>query len=116
MEHYSERQIKVSHEIKNMAADFFARESSGLSLMTITRCEISSDLKYAKIFISVLPESKEEAALHFAKRMRPELREYSKKKLRMKNLPFFEVEIDYGEKNRQNIDSLLREENKEESK
>jgi ribosome-binding factor A len=110
MEGYSERQLKVSGELQKIAADFFERESNGASLITVTRCEIGSDLKYARIYLSVLPESKEEAAIHFAKRMRPELRAYAKKRLKMKVLPFFEVELDYGEKNRQHVDSLLRNE------
>lgn len=107
MEHYTERQLKVSSELKQIVAEFFERESNGASLITVTRCEISPDLEYAKVFISVLPESKEEAAIHFAKRMRPEIRTYAKKRLKMKTLPFFDVEIDFGEKNRQHIDGLL---------
>lgn len=110
MEHYSERQLKVSGELKNIAADFFERESNGASLITVTRCEISPDLRYCTIFISVLPESKEEAAIHFAKRMRPDLRTYVKKRFKAKVLPFFELELDYGEKNRQHIDELMRNE------
>ncbi|MEN9852492.1 MAG: hypothetical protein RI996_435 [Candidatus Parcubacteria bacterium] len=110
MEHYSERQLKVSSELKNIAADFFERESNGASLITVTRCEISPDLRYCTIFISVLPESKEEAAIHFAKRMRPDLRTYVKKRFKAKVLPFFELELDYGEKNRQHIDDLMRNE------
>jgi ribosome-binding factor A len=110
MEHYSERQLKVSSELKNIAADFFERESNGASLITVTRCEISPDLRYCTIFISVLPESKEEAAIHFAKRMRPELRTYVKKRFKAKVLPFFELALDYGEKNRQHIDDLMRKE------
>lgn len=108
MEHYSERQLKVSGELKNIAADFFERESNGASLITVTRCEISRDLKHSTIFISVLPESKEAAAIDFAHRMRPDLRTYVKKHFKVKILPFFEVEIDYGEKNRQHIDDLMR--------
>jgi ribosome-binding factor A len=110
MEHYSERQLKVSGELKNIAADFFERESNGASLITVTRCEISRDLKYSTIFISVLPESKEEAAINFARRMRPDLKQYVKKRFKSKAIPFFEVEIDYGEKNRQHIDDLMRNE------
>lgn len=107
MEHYSERQLKVSGELKNIAADFFARESNGASMITVTRCEITRDLRYADLYISVLPVDKEEAAIHFAKRMRPELRDYVKKRFKAKVVPFFEVAIDYGEKNRQHIDDLL---------
>lgn len=106
-EHYSERQLKVSGEIKNLAATFFEKESSGLSLITVTRVSISRDMHYSTVYISVLPESKEQAALDFARRMRPELRHYVMKRWSSKTIPFFEIELDYGEKNRQIIDTLL---------
>lgn len=107
-ENYSERQLKVSGEIKNFAGDFFERESSGLSLITVTRVTVSRDMHYATVYITVLPESKEQAALDFARRQRPELRHYVMKRWKSKTIPFFEIEIDYGEKNRQNVNTLLR--------
>lgn len=60
--------------------------------------------------MTVLPEDKEQAALDFARRMRTEMRRYVMKRLPVKVIPFFEIEIDYGEKNRQHIDELLRKE------
>jgi ribosome-binding factor A len=56
----------------------------------------------------VLPEDKEVPAINFAKRMRGEMRHYIMKRLPIKVIPFFEVEIDYGEKNRIHVDELLR--------
>lgn len=106
----SQRQKQISLEILAIAQDFFQRESSGASLITVTRAEVSPDMRHGTIFITVLPESKEEAAINFAKRMRSELRHKVMKRLPVKVIPFFEVEIDYGEKNRQHIDELLRKE------
>ncbi len=60
--------------------------------------------------MTVLPVDKEQAALDFARRMRTDMRKYVMKRLPVKVIPFFEVEIDYGEKNRQHIDELLRNE------
>lgn len=111
----SKRQLQISLEILSIAQDFFQRESSGASLITVTRAEVSPDMKHGTIFITVLPESKEAAALDFAKRMRSELRHTVMKRLPVKVIPFFEVEIDYGEKNRVHVDKLLREANKEAS-
>lgn len=65
-------------------------------------------MRNGTIFITVLPESKEEAAIHFAKRMRRELRKYVMKGLPVRVIPFLEVEIDYGEKNRLHVEELLR--------
>lgn len=106
----SQRQTKVSLEILSLVQDFFQRESSGLSLMTITRCEVSPDMRQGTIYMTVLPVEKEQAALDFARRMRTDMRKYVMKRLPVKVIPFFEVEIDYGEKNRQHIDELLRNE------
>lgn len=112
----SKRQIQISLEIQGIAQDFFQRESSGASLITVTRTEVSPDMRHATIFITALPESKETAALDFAKRMRSDLRHVVMKRLPVKVIPFFEIEIDYGEKNRQHIDSLLRKEKLEQEK
>lgn len=106
----SQRQTKVSLEILALVQDFFQRESSGLSLMTITRCEVSPDMRQGTIYMTVLPVEKEQAALDFARRMRTDMRKYVMKHLPVKVIPFFEIEIDYGEKNRQHIDELLRKE------
>lgn len=104
----SQRQLQVEQQVLGIVQDFFQRESSGASMITITRTEISRDMKHGTIFMSVLPENKEEAAINFAKRMRSELRHYVMKRLPVKVIPFFEVEIDYGEKNRIHVDELLR--------
>lgn len=104
----TKRQMQVGLEILAIAQDFFQRESSGASLITVTRAEVSADMKHGTIFITVLPESKEASALDFAKRMRSELRHTVMKRLPVKVIPFFEIEIDYGEKNRVHIDELLR--------
>jgi ribosome-binding factor A len=106
----SKRQIQIGLQIQALAQDFFQRESSGLSMITVTRTEVSPDMKHSTIFITVLPENKEDAAINFAKRMRSDLRHFVMKRMPVKVIPFFEIEIDYGEKNRQHIDELLRKE------
>jgi ribosome-binding factor A len=104
----SRRRVQIAETLAHLAADFFARESNGQSLVTVTRADVSPDLKNVSIFFTVLPEKYEEAALKFAKRNRTEFREYVKKRAMMKFLPTFDFEIDYGEKNRQRIDDLTR--------
>ncbi len=104
----SQRQLQVSETIAHLAADFFAREANRESLLTVTRADVSPDLKNVLIFISVLPESYEESALHFAKRNRTDFREFLKAKSALRFLPNIDFEIDYGEKNRQRIDDLTR--------
>lgn len=103
----SRRQIQVGLKVRELAQDFFQKESSGMSLITVTRATVSPDLRNSSIFITVLPETKEVAALDFARRQRTDLRNHIKKQLQIKTIPFFEIEIDFGEKNRQHIDELL---------
>lgn len=103
-----ERQEKVANYIKELTANFLGRENNRTSLITVTGATASPDLKRATVFITVLPNSKEKTALQFAKRKRPELREFLKKNLQIKIIPFIDIEIDKGEKNRQKIDELLR--------
>ncbi|HEV7424519.1 MAG TPA: ribosome-binding factor A [Candidatus Paceibacterota bacterium] len=105
----SDRKEKVANYIKELAAQFLARENNRTSLITVISADCSPDLKRATIFITVLPEEKEKNALEFAKRKRPEFREFLKKNMTTKNIPFIDFAIDLGEKNRQKIDELLRE-------
>ena len=103
-----ERTDKVANLIKERAAEFLQRENNRTSLITVIHATVSPDLKRATVFISVLPDDKEKTALLFAKRKRKELREYLKEHMATKTVPFVDIEIDRGEKNRQRIDELLR--------
>ncbi len=104
----SRRQDQIGETIAHHAADFFARESNGESLITITRADISPDLKNVRVYFSVLPEKMEANALAFAKRVRTDFREYLKSKSSLKYIPTVDFEIDYGEKNRQHVDEAMR--------
>jgi len=103
------RNEKVANSIKELAAQFLERENDRTSLITVMSAICSPDLKRATIFITVLPTSKENAALGFVKRKLGELREFLKKNMPIKTIPFLDAAIDQGEKNRQKIDELLRE-------
>ncbi len=104
----TERREQMNTILKELAATFLARENNNTSLITVTSANVSPDFKRATIFITVMPESKEEAALFFAKRQRGNMRDFLKKNMNIKVIPFVEIEIDKGEKNRQKIDELLR--------
>lgn len=101
------RNEKIKQNIKELSAVFIEKEASPTSLITLTRVELSSDSKRATLMISVMPKEKEQAAYGFIKRNLGELREHLKKHLRINPLPFLDVKIDLGEKNRQKIDELL---------
>lgn len=98
---------KIQGTLMRAAAEFFNLESNGASLITVTSASLTPDGKFMTLYVSILPVEKEEAALDFLKRKRTELRTYVKNHSRIGRLPFLEVAIDRGEKNRQKIDELL---------
>lgn len=100
------RQEKVAEVLRALGSEFLSRESNRTSLITITRADVSKDMKKATLYITVYPETEEEAALNFVKRSRSHLRDFVKPKLAMKSIPFFDFVIDHGEKNRQLLDEL----------
>ncbi len=101
-----DRSQSISKILKKAAAEFLQKESSGQSLITVTDVRLSNDEKYATILFTVLPEEKEAAALEFSKRMRTEFRGYVKYNTKIGKIPFFDFEIDLGEKHRQKIDLI----------
>ncbi len=104
----NERIEKISTLLKKLSATFLQEESSGKSMITVTNCLVSDNMRNVKIFLTILPESEEENALNFAKRKRRDFKSYIKSNARLKYIPFIDFEIDKGEKSRQRIDELLR--------
>ena len=102
------RSEKVREQIKHLAAEFLERESDRTTMITVTDARISDNFSRATIFFTVYPEDKEEVALSFANRHRSDLRDYTKKKMRIRRIPSFDFAIDKGEKNRQLIDELSK--------
>jgi ribosome-binding factor A len=102
------RHTQVSQEIAHHAADYFARNSNHQSLITVTFANVTPDFKDARIYFTVFPEAMEEKALDFAKRSRPEFRDYLRKHSKLPRIAHVDFDIDYGEKNRQRIDDLTR--------
>jgi ribosome-binding factor A len=99
---------KVKEILRALAADFFSRTSNRQSLITVTDVELLSHGSRANILITVLPEDAEIKAVEFANRQLTDFREYVKDKSRIARIPFFEVKIDIGEKNRQRMDELSK--------
>jgi len=104
----SRRRIQIAETIAHRAADFLARESNRLSLITVTRAELTPDHRRATVFLSVLPERAEAQVLKFAKRARSDFRRYLMEHTALQRVPLVDFEIDYGEKNRRRVDVLTR--------
>jgi len=101
------RNEKIKNNVKELAALYIEHEAGPTSLITVTRVLLSPDGKRATIMVSVMPQDKEKAAYGFIKRNLGDLRKYISKNLKINPIPFLDVVIDEGEKNRQKIDELL---------
>lgn len=102
----NQKDEKIREIIRELAAQFFSRESNRQSLITVTDVELLSRGGKAVILMTVLPERAEEAALDFAGRQLTDFRKFVQDNSRLSRIPFFEVRIDKGEKNRQRIDEI----------
>jgi len=97
---------KIKEIIRELAAAYFSRESNRQSLVTITDVQMHSRGSRATILITVLPVDKEADALEFVHRHLGHFKEYVTENSRIARVPFFDVKIDTGEKNRQRIDAI----------
>ncbi len=98
---------KVEEQLMHLAAAYFQQESGKSSLITITRVVADNYLKRVKILFTVIPDSKEQEALEFAKRREIDFKNYAKSYGRIMRVPFIVFDIDRGERNRQRIDAAL---------
>jgi ribosome-binding factor A len=98
---------KLKDQIHKFAAEFLQRESTGQSLITVTDVKIGNEAKEATIFFTVLPESKEQVALEFARRQLGDFRIFMGEKVKTGRMPYFHFDIDRGEKHRQRIDEII---------
>ena len=92
-----------------LAADFIEGEGFKNALVTVTRCDATPNLGRADIYITVFPEEKEQEILKDLKSKIPALRDFVAHKFKAHSVPAFNIELDFGEKNRQKIDQLLKE-------
>ncbi|MBU6426842.1 hypothetical protein KGQ27_01240 [Patescibacteria group bacterium] len=100
------KESKLKELIKTLAAEYFSRESNRTSLITITDVVLKSRGKIAVIMFTVLPQDQEAAALDFMHRQLTDFRNFVMDNARMMRVPYFEVAVDKGEKNRQRLDSI----------
>jgi ribosome-binding factor A len=100
------RDLQTAMLINERAAEYIAREAGRSTLITPTRTELSSDRKWATIFVSVFPTDQGEHAVRFLTRHKDLFRDYLKKTMRLARLPYIRFSIDVGEINRQRLDEI----------
>ncbi len=98
---------RLEELLKHLAAEFVSLNSNRVSMITVTRVACAEKSNKATVFFTVMPESKEPAALDFLQRNLSEFRAYVKYNARLMRLPFFDFAVDKGEKARQRIDESL---------
>lgn len=103
----SRRIDRFNSLLKELVADFLIKETSG-ALITIIRIEASKDLKTAKIFINIFPESNEEKVFESIKKRLPGLQRFISSKTKIKFLPRLEFEIDKQAKAERRIEEILK--------
>jgi len=106
----SKRCEQVSSELQHQISELINRELEipHDSLITITKIEISPDLKMAKAFISVLPENKKGSALDYLNKNIGLIRKKLKPKIRFYTLPQLSFLIDEGEIKRREVSEILK--------
>lgn len=82
------------------------------ALVTITHVETSPDLKYAKIKIKMIPDTKEKKILNILAKNIFEIQQILNKKLKMRPVPKIRFEIDKTESNAQKVEEILSKLNK----
>jgi ribosome-binding factor A len=75
----SERTAKIEGLIKAAAAEFVLHEANTNPLITITRVDISPDLKRVLIFFTTIPEDKQADAEIFLQRSAGDFRQFLKR-------------------------------------
>lgn len=105
----SDRHDRVAALLAEIAAAFIRHEANTDPLITVTRVTVSPDYRKATVHFTTLPDGREEDALIFLKRTGSALRSYAKNKAKIKQIPFFDFAIDFGERHRQHIDEVARE-------
>jgi len=99
---------KVNKLLKHEISQLLLREIDFCDiLVTITGVETSSDLRHAKVKISVLPQEKNELALEIINKNIFRIQQKLNKKLYMKPIPRIRFEIDQVEIKAQRIEELL---------
>jgi len=109
----SRRQQKIANVLKQDLASLFQREARSMfggAFITVTSVRVTTDLSYAKVYLSILG-NEGEATLKKVKTHSKEIRHIIAKQVRhqMRKVPEFQFYIDDSLDYYEKIDSLLKE-------
>jgi len=103
------KRVRTAGELQRLASEFIRDNGGKTSLITVTRVDISPTGKEAKIFFTTLPENQEDTVLKFLIRKSPEFKRFIRDNSRIGFVPHIDFKIDYGERNRQRLDEISKE-------
>lgn len=85
----SERMLKVNELIYHKISEYIAKEVEMPEnvFITLSRVEVTPDLRHAKVFISVIPDNKRGTALRLMKKHQSKIKKSLAKYLKMKFIP-----------------------------
>lgn len=103
------RMKRVNTLIKKTLAEILTRdfENETGALATITEARVSKDLKYATIYISVIPKEKETEVIDALDEQKSIFGKELGKKIEMKRTPEIDFRIDDREERATRIEALL---------
>lgn len=108
----TKRTIRLNSLLKEVISEVIHREIHHIphidEFVTITRVEITSDLAFAKVFVSVLgDEKKKKQAIEALQNMAGPIAKMSSKKVTLRFFPSLSFEIDKGLEKQLRIEELL---------
>ncbi len=89
---------QIRERVREIVSKYVSRETNGRSIISVSTVDINDKADIAVIFVTVIPESEEKAAMDFLKRKRSEIRKDIMKKLPIARIPVIDFKIDVGEK------------------
>ncbi len=109
----SRRTQKVASLVQQDVGEFILRLELP-ALTTISKVEITPDLKWGKVWITIMGDDEQQkGVLEVLKENLPELQKELNRKLEMKFVPRLKFVVDHGEEYAAKINDLLRKANED---
>lgn len=108
----SRRQLRIAEQLREELADIIAHDLSDprLHFITVTRVDVSGDLKYADVYVSVLGSDEEEAeSLEALQHANAYIRTLIAQRLPLRRVPELRFQVDVALENTMRIWELLEE-------
>jgi len=106
----SQRLEKVDALLHSLVSQFFEekRDLFSPAFLTIKRVEVGSDLKRAKVWVSIFGNEDEEVVLKKLEKSRPELQHFIGRRITFKFNPVFSFKIDHSGELFERIERILK--------